>query len=70
MLHTNFQVSKPNGSEEAIFEHFPMYLYGLNQGLMVAVSGEGGAILDPRTFLLNKIGKGPLGNATSRYSNI
>ena len=32
MLHTNFQASKPSGSEEEDFENFSMYFYGLNLG--------------------------------------
>ena len=31
MLHTKFQASKPNGSEEEDFEFF-YYFYGLNLG--------------------------------------
>ena len=32
MLHTNFQASKPSGSEEEVFYYFSMYFYGLNLG--------------------------------------
>ena len=32
MLHTEFQESKPSGSEEEDFEYFPMYFDDLNPG--------------------------------------
>ena len=59
MLHTELQASKPRGSEkEYFFFIFSMYFYDLNQGPQVRDH------LGPWDLHLNKIGKGPLGNAT------
>ena len=64
MLHTKFQPSKQSGSEKKIFEHFSMYFYGLNLG------PPGMGHLRTWDLHLNKIGKGPLGNATYQISSI
>ena len=58
MLHTEFQASKPSGSEKKIFEYFSMYFYGSNLQSLARIH------LGPWDLHLNKIGKGPLGNAT------
>ena len=64
MLHTKFPASKPRNSEEEDFLIFSMYFYGLNLGPL------------PRGHLqtwhlhLNKLGKGPLGNAAYQISSI
>ena len=42
MLHSKFQVYKPSGPEEDIFEYFSIYFYDLNVG----PHGRG-TILDP-----------------------
>ena len=44
--------------KKKISEYFSIYFYGLNLG------PPGRATLDPGTFDLNILGKGPLGNAT------
>ena len=59
MLHTQFQASKPSGSEKEdfFFLYFSMYFNGSN----LRPSGQGH--LGPWDLHLNKLGKGPLGNA-------
>ena len=65
MLQTKFQASKPSGSEEEdFFEYFTMHFYGLN--LRPLTEGH----LGPWDLHLNKLGRGPLGNATYQISNI
>ena len=64
MLVTEFQTSKPSGSEEEDFEYFSMYFYGLNLQPLLR------SHLGPWDLHLNKIGKGPLGNATIQISSI
>ena len=65
MLHTEFQSAKPNGSEEGrFFKYFSMYFCDLNLGPL----GVGPSwTLGP---YLNKLGEGPLGNATYQISSI
>ena len=58
MLVTEFQASKPSGSEEEDFLIFFMYFYGSNLQPL-ARSHHG-----PWDLYLNKISKGPLVNAT------
>ena len=58
MLVTEFQASKPSGSEEEVFAYFSMYFYGSNLQPL-ARSHHG-----PWDLHLNKISKGPLVNAT------
>ena len=57
MLYTQFQASKPSGSEEEDILYFSMYFNGSH----LRPSGKGH--LGPRDLHLNKLGKGPLGNA-------
>ena len=58
MLHTEFQASEQNESEEKdFFYYFSMYLYGLNLGPLQ--QGH----LGPCSLDLNELGKRPLGNA-------
>ena len=58
MLYTQFQASKPSGSkEEDFFLYFSMYFNGSH--LDPLARGH----LGPRDLHLNKLGKGPLGNA-------
>ena len=64
MLHTKFQASKPSGSEEVDFLIFFMYFHGLN--LRPLARGH----LGPWDLHLNKLGRGPQGNATYQISNI
>ena len=64
MLVTEFQTSKPSGSEEEDFESFSMYFYGLNLQPLPR------SHLGPWDLHLNKIGKGSLGNATIQISSI
>ena len=64
MLHTDFQACKPSGSEEKIFKYFSMYFYGWNLQLVAR------SHLGPWDLHCNKIGKGPLGNATNQLSSI
>ena len=64
MLVTEFQASKPSGSEEEDFEYFSMYFYGSNLQPLAR------SHLGPWDLHLNKIGKGPLGNATIQISSI
>ena len=64
MLHTEFQASKPSGSEEKDFLIFFMYFYGSNLQLVARDH------LGPWDLLCNKIGKGPLGNAINQLSSI
>ena len=64
MRHTEFQASKPSGSEETGFLIFSMYFYCSNLG----PTDRGH--LAPWDLHLNKIGKGPLGNATYPFSSI
>ena len=65
MLVTEFQASKPSGSEEEDFLiYFSMYFYGLNLQPMAR------SHLGPWDLHLNKLGKGPLGNATKQISSI
>ena len=64
MLYTKFYGSKPNSSEEEDFLIFFMYFYGLNLGPPAA------GHLGTCDLHLNKLGKGPLGNATNQISRI
>ena len=64
MLVTEFQASKPNSSEEEDFLIFFMHFYGLNLG--PTATGH----LGTWDLHLNKLGKGPLGNATYQISSI
>ena len=67
LVHTKFQASKPSGSEEnfgIFFYVFSMYFYGLKLGPLAR------SHLAPWDLHLNKIGKGPLGNAKYQISNI
>ena len=63
MLHTEFQASKPSGSEED-FKYFHLYFYGSNLG--PPARGH----LGPWDLHLNKLDIGALGNATYQISNI
>ena len=65
MLHTKFQASEPSGSEE---EGFWIYFYAF-LWFQPGTSWPG-AILNPGIFVLNKLGKGPLGNAIYQISSI
>ena len=65
MLHIKFKASKPSGSEE---EEFLIFFYILLW--FEPRTPWRGAILDPGSFILTKIGKGPLGNATYQMSSI
>ena len=59
MLHTKFQASEQNGSEEEDFFYLFMYFYGSKLG----PSGPGPTwFLEP--LFEKKLGKGPTGNAT------
>ena len=59
MLVTEFQASKPSGSEEEDFLiFFSMYSYGSKLQPLAR------SHLGPCDLCLNKISKGPLGNAT------
>ena len=60
MLHTEFQATKPSGSEEKSFEYFSLYFYDLNLSLAQVHLGTW-------DLHLNKLGKGPLGNATYQF---
>ena len=60
MLHTQFQASKPSGSEE---ENFLLIFFYVFQWFKPRTLWPG-AILDPRDLHLNKLGKSLLGNAT------
>ena len=60
MLNTRFQASKPSGSEE----DFSMYIYDLNLG------PPGAGHLGTWDLHLNKLCKGPLGNATYYISSV
>ena len=57
MLHTEFQASKPSGSEEEDFEYFSKYFYDLNLG----PPGAGPSWTLWPSF--DELGKGPLDNA-------
>ena len=61
-LHTKFQASKPSGSEE---EDFWIFFYVFLW--FEPMTPWGTTILDPH---LNKLGKGPLGNASYWISSI
>ena len=63
MLHIKFHKSEQSGSAED-FEFFFIHYYGLNIGPLVW------GHLGPRDFHLNKLGKGPLGNASYQISSI
>ena len=60
----NFKHLSQEVLKKKIFEYFSMYFYGLNLG---PPGKEPTWILGPS---LNKIGKGPLGNATYKISSI
>ena len=64
MLVTEFQASKPSGSDEKIFEYFSMYFYGSNLQPLAR------SHLGPWDLHLNKIGKGLLSNAKIQISSI
>ena len=61
MLHTEFQATKPSGSEEKSFEYFSLYFNHLNLGPLAQVH------LGTWDLHLNNLGKGPLGNATYQF---
>ena len=64
-LHTKFQASKTSGSKEEDFLNiFSMYFYSLNLGPLAW------GHLELWDLPLNKIGIGPLGNATYPMSGI
>ena len=65
MLHTIFQASKPSGSE---VEDFLIFFLCISMARTYDHWSE--AILDSGTFHSNKLGRGPLGNATYQISNI
>ena len=58
MIHTKVQTARPSGSEKEDFLIFSMYFNGLNLRSLVR------GYLVSWDLHLNKIGKGPLGNAT------
>ena len=64
MLHTEFQASKPNGFEE---EDFLIFFYVF---LWFKPRTPGADHLLSWDLHLNKLGKGPLGNATYQISSI
>ena len=63
LVHTKFQASNQVVLKK-ILEYFSMYFYGLKLGPLAR------SHLAPWDLQWNKIGKGPLGNATYKISNI
>ena len=59
MLHTKFQAPKPSGFEEEDFE-----VYFIFERKTLPPQGHFG----PQRHHLNKLGRGPLGNATYQIS--
>ena len=58
MLHTKFQTSGPSGSAEEDFEYISKLFYGSNLARRHLASWD---------LHLNKHGKGPPGNATTKF---
>ena len=65
MPNTKFQASKPSGSEVEDFLIFFLCIF-----MARTFDPWSEAILDSGTFHSNKLGRGPLGNATYQISNI
>ena len=61
MQHNKFQASLSQVVLKKIFEYFSMFFYGLN--LRPLTRGH----LGPWDLNLNKLGRGPLGNATCQF---
>ena len=65
MLHTKYQGSRPCGFTQEDFLRFPLYL-----SLCETFDTRGGALFWPQGYNLNKLGSGPLGDATYQLSRL